>query len=143
MEDLIIRKAEPEDAKGLLEVLKNLNPTGELSSSRAEQILDFILPNPVYNIFVAEIKGKIVGSITLLLERKLIHNGGIVGHIEDVVVAKEYSGKGIGSELIGFALGAAKSKKCYKVILNCSREFMPFYEKFGFKEYGVQMRFDL
>lgn len=143
MEGLIIRKAKPEDAKDLLKVLENLSSTKGLSVYRAEEIFDFILPNPVYSIFVAEVKGKVVGSVTLLLERKLIHDGGIVGHIEDVVVAKKYSGSGIGTELVGFVLGVAKSKKCYKVILDCSREFVPFYEKAGFKEYGVQMRFDL
>ena len=49
---------------------------------------------------MAIIEGKIVGSTTLLIETKFIHNGGKVGHIEDVVVDKEHQGKGIGEKII-------------------------------------------
>ena len=50
-------------------------------------------------IFVAILDGKVVGSTTLLIEPKFIHNGGLVGHIEDVVVNKEFQGQKIGEEI--------------------------------------------
>jgi glucosamine-phosphate N-acetyltransferase len=34
---------------------------------------------------------------------------------------------------IGFSLG------CYKLILDCTRDKVPFYEKAGFKEKEIQM----
>ena len=37
----------------------------------------------------------IIGSTTLLIEQKFIHDGGKVGHIEDVVTRKGYEGFGI------------------------------------------------
>ena len=47
-------------------------------------------------IFVALDGDRIVGTCTLLIESKFIHDGGIVGHIEDVSVDAKYQGTGVG-----------------------------------------------
>ena len=47
-----------------------------------------------YNIFFYLENNKIVGAITLIIEQKIIHSGGKVGHIEDFVVLDEYRNKG-------------------------------------------------
>jgi glucosamine-phosphate N-acetyltransferase len=65
-----------------------------------------------------------------------------VAHIEDVVVSKEYQGKGIGEMLIQSLLDLAKDSDCYKTILDCSDEVKPFYEKIGFKITSNGMRYD-
>jgi glucosamine-phosphate N-acetyltransferase len=96
------------------------------------------------NIFVAVDKsGKVIGSITLLLEQKYIHDGGKVGHIEDVVTRKGYAGKGIGSALVNKCINLAKEEKCYKMILDCSPTNILFYKKAGFREHEISMRYDL
>ena len=46
---------------------------------------------------------KIVGSITVLIEEKLIHNFGKVAHIEDVVVDESMRGFGLGKKLLEIA----------------------------------------
>ena len=92
-----------------------------------------------HHIFVYIIEGKIVGMITMLIEQKLIHNGASIVHIEDLVVDKEYRGSGIGKELVEYCMRQITSDKYYKIILNCSKELIPFYEKLGFKERNVQM----
>ena len=98
----------------------------------------------LYKIFVAESEsGQIIGSITLLVEQKFIHNGGKVGHIEDVVTRKEFSGKGVGSALVQKCIDVAKDEKCYKVILDCSDANVPFYEKAGFRKHEVSMRYNI
>ena len=84
----------------------------------------------------------IVGSTTLLIEQKFIHKGGLVGHIEDVVVKKEFEGQGIGMRLVKSLLDVAKQKKCYKTILNCKDDLRPFYTKMGFNQATNEMRFD-
>ncbi len=43
-----------------------------------------------------ETNRKIVGMGTLFLERKFIRDCGIAGHIEDIVVLKEYRGNDVG-----------------------------------------------
>ena len=86
---------------------------------------------------VAEENGKIVGSTTLLIEQKFIHNGGRVGHIEDVVVSKEFEGRGIGIKLVTSLLKKAEEMKCYKTILDCEEKLIPFYEKIGLDRKSV------
>jgi glucosamine-phosphate N-acetyltransferase len=93
-------------------------------------------------IFVALQKNKVVGATTLLIEQKFIHDGGKVGHIEDVVVSKELQGKGIGQKIIRFVLDYAKSQGCYKTILDCDDKVKPFYEKIGFEAHSNGMRYD-
>ena len=90
-------------------------------------------------IFVCLLDSKPIGMITLLIEQKLIHNGKCVGHIEDVVVDKQYNGKGIGKQMIQYVSDLAKNKNCYKIILNCNDEIKVFYEKNGFVEKNINM----
>ena len=67
-------------------------------------------------IIVCYINNNIVGSITVLLEQKFIHNGGIAAHIEDVYVSINHRKSGIGTKLLEKAKEYCKSNKCYK---NC------------------------
>ena len=143
MSELIIRKIIETDLEnGFLESLDNLRQTSNLEQSSVRDILKKILENENHIIHVAELNGKIVGSTTLLIEQKFIHEGGFVGHIEDVVVNKEFEGRGIGMKLVLSLLDVAKEKKCYKTILNCEDKLIPFYEKIGFKQKSTEMRFD-
>ena len=96
----------------------------------------------IYVITEGENGKQLVASGTLLIEQKFIHNGGKVGHIEDVSVLKEYQGQGIGSKLIKRCLTLAKFHRCYKTILDCSDQNIDFYVKNGFNVKGVLMRFD-
>ena len=143
MSELIIRKIIESDLKnGSLESLDNLRQTSNLQQNSVKNILKKILENENHIIHVAELNGKIVGSTTLLIEQKFIHEGGFVGHIEDVVVNKKFEGQGIGMKLVLSLLDVAKEKKCYKTILNCEDKLIPFYEKIGFKQKSTEMRFD-
>ena len=91
MSELIIRKIIESDLENnFLESLDNLKKASDLDKGIAKNILKGILDDSKHIIHVAELNGKIVGSTTLLIEQKFIHKGGIVGHIEDVVV-KELS----------------------------------------------------
>ena len=81
----------------------------------------------------------IIGTITLLIETKLIHNMGLVGHIEDVVVDSNFRGLGLSKLLVNKAVEVAKNYGCYKVILDCNNTNKPVYEKCGFTNNGNQM----
>ena len=143
MSELIIRKIIESDLEnGFLESLDNLKQASNLEHNSAKSILEGILENENHIVHVAELDGKIVGSTTLLIEQKFIHEGGFVGHIEDVVVKKEFEGQGIGMKLVLSLLDVANEKKCYKTILNCEDTLIPFYEKIGFKQKSNEMRFD-
>ena len=104
---------------GFLESLDSLRNASDLNKDTARDILKKIIENPDHVIHVAEVDGKVVGSTTLLIEQKFIHKGGKVGHIEDVVVSKEFEGRGIGIKLVTSLLEVAKTENCYKTILDC------------------------
>ena len=143
MPEIIIREIEEDDLeKGFLETLDFLRNASDLDKNKANEILKKIKQNPNHIIYVAIDNKKIVGSTTLLIEQKFIHDGGFVGHIEDVVVRKDYEGKGIGIRLVTSLLERAKEKNCYKTILDCKDDVKQFYERIGFKHESNGMRYD-
>ena len=143
MPEIIIREIEEDDLeKGFLETLDFLRNASDLDKNKANEILKKIKQNPNHIIYVAIDNKKIVGSTTLLIEQKFIHDGGLVGHIEDVVVRKDYEGKGIGIKLVTSMLERAKEKNCYKTILDCNDDVKQFYERIGFKRESNGMRYD-
>jgi len=143
MSEIIIREIEENDLeKGFLESLDFLRKVSGIDKNKANEILKKIKQNPNHIIHVAVDDNKIVGSTTLLVEQKFIHDGGFVGHIEDVVVRKDYEGKGIGIKLVMSMLERAKEKNCYKTILDCKDDVKQFYERIGFKRESNCMRYD-
>ena len=143
MSGIEIREIEESDLEnGFLETLDFLRNASSLDKSMAKEILKKIKQNPNHIIHVAIDNKKIVGSTTLFIEQKFIHDGGLVGHIEDVVVRKDYEGKGIGIKLVTSMLERAKEKNCYKTILDCKDNVKQFYERIGFKRESSGMRYD-
>ncbi len=143
MADVTIRQLKEEDLfNGFLESLDFLRKASDINQEKAKKILEKIQSNPNHLIFVAIFDSKVVGSTTLIIEPKFIHKGGLVGHVEDVVVTKEKRGLGIGEKLIEFSLEYAKKAGCYKTILDCTDDVKQFYEKIGFKRHTNAMRFD-
>ena len=142
MTEPIIRELQEEDfQKGFLDTLNTLRKT-KINEDKAVEIFKHIKSNPNHIIIVAEVNEIIVGSTTLLIEPKFIHEGGIVGHIEDVVVGKEFQGQKIGEKIIKYVLKVAEKHNCYKTILDCSDDVKQFYEKMGFKYHSNEFRFD-
>ena len=143
MTEPIIRKLRKEDLqKGFLTTLDSLSQASNIDKNKAEEIFEKINSTPDYTIAVAELEGEIVGTTTLLIEQKFIHNGGLVGHIEDVVVDKNHQGQKIGEKIMKFLLEIASNRGCYKTILDCTDDVKPFYEKLGFKQVANELRFD-
>lgn len=143
MPDVVIRQLEESDLfNGFLKSLDSLRKASDLEPEKAKKIFHAIKSNPNHIVAVAIMDEKVIGSTTLLIEPKFIHSGGLVGHIEDVVVDKDHQKSGVGEKLVVFLLDYAKSKGCYKTILDCDDNVRPFYEKIGFKRSSNCMRFD-
>jgi glucosamine-phosphate N-acetyltransferase len=127
--------------RGFLETVRALRPT-DLTLDQAVAVFRRRMRNKV-RTFVALIDGKVVGTASLLIEPKFIHDGGVTGHVEDVAVHPECQGKGIGALLVERILEESRKEGCYKVILDCAEKVMPFYEKLGFSKWERAMRIDL
>ncbi|HSR89346.1 MAG TPA: GNAT family N-acetyltransferase [Candidatus Udaeobacter sp.] len=68
------------------------------------------------------------------------------GLLEDVFVEENQRNKGVGRKLVQAAQEEAKKIGCYKLIATTrsSRGIVcAWYEKLGFKNYGVEFRMDL
>ena len=81
----------------------------------------------------------ILGSGTIIYEPKIIHGCKNVGHIEDIVVHEKYRGYGIAKKILEKLVDLASIKNCYKVILDCKKDLITFYEKNGFQQSNYQM----
>ena len=144
MSDIIIRKLESADLdSGFLESLDSLRSASKMNPVRVREIFDIIESKSDYCIFIAQRDDKIIGTATLIVEQKFIHNGGLVGHIEDVAVNEHAQNTGIGKALVEKLVSEARSKGCYKVILDCSDELVAYYERCGLKRHSVIMRKNL
>ena len=143
MTEIKIRKIQKKDlSNGFLHSLDSLRNTSDMNPKKSRAIFDKISKTPNEVIYVAVIDSKIIGAASIIIEQKFIHDGGKVGHIEDVAVAKEFQGKGIGQKIVRSLLEYAQKQDCYKTILDCADDLIPFYKKLGFKLHSNSMRFD-
>jgi len=87
MSEIIIRDIEENDLEnGFLESLDFLSKASNIDGAKAREIFKIINHDTDHIIHVAIDDNNLVGYTTLLIELKFIHEGGLVGHIEDVVV---------------------------------------------------------
>lgn len=135
---ITIRPAVTEDGERICEIYSQHFGHTELAIRQWWNILQ----NECITYVVAEIENRVVGVASLITINKLIRSGNRVGLIEDVAVDNESRGMGIGYLLIEKLKELAIEKNCYKTILNCSEENIGFYEKCGFYQKEVQMRWD-
>lgn len=142
MEKYELRRLEKSDFRpqyfALLRQLTSCNDD-RISKNSFDQFIDSL--SPFHQIWVLEEKesGKIVGTGTLLVEQKIIHDMGKVGHIEDIVIDSMSRGVGLGEKLVKHLKEAAFQLGCYKLILNCSVDKKGFYQKCGFQQKGEIM----
>ncbi|KAJ8502889.1 hypothetical protein ONZ45_g11347 [Pleurotus djamor] len=82
---------------------------------------------------------KIVAVGNVFIERKFLRGLGSVGHIEDIAVDKSQQGKKLGLRVIHALTYISENSGCYKTILNCSDDNIPFYQKCGFAKKENEM----
>ena len=76
---------------------------------------------------MAELDGQIVGIA-------VYHIVGGVGHLDQLLVAKDYRGQGIGSQLLNEFERRCRDAGCHKLTLETAEyQAREFYEKHGFK----------
>lgn len=142
-DNIRIRELEAGDmTRGFLATLDSLRPASGIDPGRAREIFKGVESNQNHIIVVAETGGQVVGTATLLIEQKFIHDGGMAGHIEDVAVRDGFRGCGVGRRVVEHLLRIAADRGCYKTVLDCNEDVRPFYERLGFKRAAGQLRVD-
>jgi len=134
----IFRKLEESDYhKNYLQLLSQLTQVGHISPEEFSNILAKI-QSQIW-VFEDTAANKIVASASIFLEQKFIHGGGIVAHLEDVIVDEAYRGNQLGHKLIANIVEIAKNSGAYKIIADCKTELLSFYSKNGFEKRGKQI----
>jgi glucosamine-phosphate N-acetyltransferase len=116
--DYTCRPLQPTDYKaGFLDVLRVLTTVGDISESAFSERFEWMKKREGEYFILVIVDGaeKIVGTGALIVERKFIHNLGLVGHIEDIAVAKDQQGKKLGLRIIQALDYVAEKVGCYKV----------------------------
>ncbi|KAK4284992.1 hypothetical protein QN277_001748 [Acacia crassicarpa] len=142
-QNLRVRKLEISDkGKGFIELLQQLSVCDSVSDKEFQDRFNEVSSlgdDHIICVVEDELRGRIIATGSIFIEKKFLRNCGKVGHIEDVVVDSSARGKQLGKKVIKFLTDHARSMGCYKVILDCSLENKAFYEKCGFKQKEVQM----
>jgi ribosomal protein S18 acetylase RimI-like enzyme len=98
--------------------------------------------DPNLALVVAEEQGTVVGCLQLCILPGLSSQGASRGLIEDVRVASDRRSRGIGEQLVQWAVGEARARSCKLVELlthHTRADAQRFYERLGFQRSHVGM----
>ncbi|KAI2615975.1 acyl-CoA N-acyltransferase [Hypoxylon sp. NC1633] len=127
-------------SKGFLDCLRVLTWIGDVSEADFNERYDeMVEAKGTYHFVVIEYDGRIVGTGALVVEKKFIHGRGKCGHVEEISIAKEHQGRGLGLKMIQALDSVAINLGCYKNILNCGPRNELFYVKCGYHKSGMEM----
>jgi GNAT superfamily N-acetyltransferase len=138
-EEVVTRESQSSDYHSISMLLHQLGyaPTPALILEK----LQLLTSSPIDKIFVATVREKIVGCISLHA-LPLFHAAGYLGRITSMVVDEHHQGDGIGSALIAAAENWFKTVGCVKLEVT-SGDHRPaahrFYAKHGFMRDGQRL----
>lgn len=150
--DVTFREAKRDDVPAIVRLLAD-DPLGSARESPGDQLpgaywaaFEAIEGDPNNSLIVAEIDGRIAGSLQLTYIPSLTYTGGERAQIEGVRVAAERRGHGVGQALIGWAIEQARARGCRVVQLTADRQrpdAIRFYQRIGFRPSHMGMKYHL
>lgn len=102
--------------------------------------------DPNNTLVIAEVGGEIAGTLQLTFIPGLTYTGGERAQIEGVRVASEQRGRGVGQDMINWAIDQARTRGCRVVQLTTDRQrpdAIRFYQKIGFRPSHMGMKYHL
>ena len=127
--------AEIDELVHLLNVLFTQDIEFEPDYKKQKAGLEQIISNPsIGEILVMKIDGKVVGMVSLLYSISTAL-GGKVAILEDMVMSKDFRGKGLGKELLNEAIAFAQKRGCLRLTLLTDYDnetAIRFYQSAGF-----------
>ena len=145
--DLAIRRAGVADVAQLLALYKLLDtePKPDLPIEQAQARFLDLAANPGHQIHVVEVELRIVATFALIFIGGLPHGARDSCIVEDVVVAQDQQGCGIGTRMMRFAMQQCAMRDCYKLALSSHvnrSSAHAFYERLGFRKHGYSYLID-
>lgn len=142
-ENILIRPAHEGDLDGILKLHRELEGVYEVADSAAEPTLEdyrimfrAMLADQNQVIMVAENKGVLVGTVTLVVVPNLGHRGCPWAALDNLVVMPDWRGYGIGTSLVETVSNMARQRGCYKLVLSSNirrTDAHRFYRRLGWR----------
>ena len=136
-----IRRAVREDLPAVVDLLaddplaQHRETTGDPLPEGYYDAFEEIEADPNQYLLVADIDGRIVGTLQLSILPNLTYGGRRRAQIEGVRIAAEARGRGIGRALVERAKAMAIAARCHMLQLTTNRQrpqAVRFYERLGF-----------
>jgi GNAT superfamily N-acetyltransferase len=151
MVEIIIRRAREADLPALIALFAadDVGGHGDTTDESAfdDYLRAFHMIDASQNeqLFIAELEGDVVGTFQTLFNRTLTGRGSLAMIIEAVQTRADMRGKGIGAQMIAYAIEEARRRDCQTVRLtsNMARtDAHRFYERLGFAKshFGFKMK---
>lgn len=139
-----IREATEADVDTILKLQTQIYRVDQIHSD-AKSTLANQLKDDTCKVLVAEENGNIQATATIYLIQVAVRNRPYA-LLEGLVVYKSLRGKGIGTKFFEEIITIAKHLNCYKIIFTSGTDRADahkFYERLGFKRWGLEFRLDL
>jgi len=149
MKDILIRKATKSDLPVIRELLAELisamDDTECIDIRIALKTWEQLLKDARSHFLVAATKGTPVGFIHFTVRQTVLHRSPSA-LIDELVVTKEYQGKGIGKQLVLATIKKCRRLGCCEVEVSTEKtnvKAREFYRKCGFNKTEVLFEVDL
>ena len=149
MIEILIREAKESNlltiGKLTLELIEAMSDTEGIDIKLIAENCRNLLSEDNSYILVAEIEGIVVGFVNFTTRKTILHRG-LSGLIDELTIAKNYRGKGIGRQLLSSAIEKSRQLGCCEVEVSTEKtniKAREFYRQCGFTERGVLFEIDL
>ena len=135
MKNYRIRDCAREDFEAVFELLAQLWPGTPLDRAALRDVYDKALEAANQRLIVALAGSRIVGFCSLSLKNNL-WQAGTLGHVDELVVGRDFRGAGIGRALLDAITGIAAGHGCKRIELDSAfhrRAAHRFYESAGYE----------
>ncbi len=146
---ILVREAMRSDlpaiGKLLGELVSAMDDTEGISTGIAIKTCERLLSDVGSHFLVAAAEGTPVGFINLTIRQTALHQGPSA-MIDELVVAEEHRGKGIGNQLVLAAIEKCRRLGCCEVEVSTEKanvKARKFYEHCGFQERGPLLELGL
>lgn len=138
MENFQIRLCTTNDYASVFKLLKQLWADLMLDYESIEKVYEKALKSDSQKFVVGLIDNRIIGFCSLTIKNNLWQAGNL-GHIDELVVDRDFQGKGLGKKLMNEITKIAKDSSCKRIELDSAfhrREAHLFYENLGYQNRG-------
>ena len=149
MSDIIIREATKPDLPSIGKLLEDLtnamDDTEGIEIGIAIKTFEHLLNDASSHILAATMEGTPVGFINFTIRQTILHRSPSA-LIDELVVAEEYQGKGVGKQLVLAAIEKCRQLGCCEVEVSTEKTNLKareFYKRCGFEERGMLFEMDL